>query len=211
MSPLPADLPAFLLTALVIEATPGPNMAWLAIVSATEGRRAGLAAVAGVSLGLLIVGLVVAAGLGAAIAGAPELSRLLRLAGVFYLFWLAFDAFAEARETSPEKYAGAAGAGGVRHFIRGLTVNLLNPKAALFYVATLPGFIDLAAPAAPQTTALTLAYVGVATIVHIALVCFAGAARARLDDAKKLARARQLGGVLLVLIALWFMADTRPL
>jgi threonine/homoserine/homoserine lactone efflux protein len=41
---LPPDFPAFLLAALVIEATPGPNMAWLAIVSATEGRRAGIAA-----------------------------------------------------------------------------------------------------------------------------------------------------------------------
>ena len=45
-------LSSFLLTALILELTPGPNMAWLALLAATAGRRAGLAAVLGITLGL---------------------------------------------------------------------------------------------------------------------------------------------------------------
>lgn len=55
---------AFALTSLVIELTPGPNMAWLALLSVERGRIAGLAATAGVALGLLLLGL--AAGFGLA-------------------------------------------------------------------------------------------------------------------------------------------------
>ena len=52
-----ATLLAFAATCLVIELTPGPNMAYLAVLSARVGRRAGLPATLGVALGLLIVGL----------------------------------------------------------------------------------------------------------------------------------------------------------
>ena len=60
----------FAVTCLVIELTPGPNMAYLAILSATKGRRAGFAATLGVALGLSIVGLAAALGLTALIARA---------------------------------------------------------------------------------------------------------------------------------------------
>jgi threonine/homoserine/homoserine lactone efflux protein len=53
---------AFALTCLVIELTPGPNMAYLAVLSAGNGRRAGFAATLGIALGLLIVGVGAALG-----------------------------------------------------------------------------------------------------------------------------------------------------
>ena len=54
----PQTLAGFVLTAFLIELTPGPNMAYLALIAATEGRRPGYAAVAGVALGLTVLGLV---------------------------------------------------------------------------------------------------------------------------------------------------------
>ena len=85
---------AFILTCLVIELTPGPNMAYLALLSASIGRRAGFAATLGVALGLLIVGLAAALGLAAVIANSRLLYEALRWAGVLYLFWLAWEASA---------------------------------------------------------------------------------------------------------------------
>ena len=55
-------LASFLLTSLLIELTPGPNMTYLALVTARDGRRAGLATVAGVALGLAVVGAIAASG-----------------------------------------------------------------------------------------------------------------------------------------------------
>jgi threonine/homoserine/homoserine lactone efflux protein len=62
----------FLMAVALIEVTPGPNMGWLALVAATRGRTAGLAAVAGTAVGLAVwmvaavMGLSVLAGLGGA-------------------------------------------------------------------------------------------------------------------------------------------------
>ena len=53
----------FLLTTLLIELTPGPNMAWLALTSASHGRRSGFAAVAGIALGLALLAAASAVGL----------------------------------------------------------------------------------------------------------------------------------------------------
>ncbi|MCB1435468.1 MAG: LysE family transporter, partial [Alphaproteobacteria bacterium] len=58
---------AFFAASIAIELTPGPNMAYLAILSAQSGRIAGYAAVAGVALGLLIIGLLAAYGVAALI------------------------------------------------------------------------------------------------------------------------------------------------
>jgi threonine/homoserine/homoserine lactone efflux protein len=63
----------FSLAVLLIELTPGPNMAWLAGLGATQGRAAGLAAVWGVALGLLANGLLAALGLATLLQAAPQL------------------------------------------------------------------------------------------------------------------------------------------
>jgi threonine/homoserine/homoserine lactone efflux protein len=67
------DIGGFALAVLLIELTPGPNMAWLPGLAATEGRRGGLAAAAGVALGLLATGILAALGqIGYPTRGAPR-------------------------------------------------------------------------------------------------------------------------------------------
>jgi hypothetical protein len=73
---------AFTATCLVIEVTPGPNMAYLAVLSASKGRRAGFAATLGIALGLLIVGLAAALGLTAIITNSRWVYEALRWGGV---------------------------------------------------------------------------------------------------------------------------------
>ena len=71
---LPSTLASFLLTSFLIEMTPGPNMTYLAVVSASDGRRAGFATVSGVAIGLAIVGAIAAIG----VAELIQASTLLR-------------------------------------------------------------------------------------------------------------------------------------
>lgn len=59
------------LISLIVELMPGPNMAYLAPVAATEGRRRGYAAVSGVALGLAVPGLLASTGLATLIAASP--------------------------------------------------------------------------------------------------------------------------------------------
>ena len=195
----------FLLASLLIELTPGPNMAFLALVGATEGRRRGFATVAGITLGLAVVGLAVAAGLGAVITGSPVLFQLLRWGGVVFLLYLAWEGWREAGESSPHRVAGT----GVRTYFRhGLVVNLLNPKAALFFVTVLPTF----APALPDfgdLALLTALYVGVATGIHLVIVTFASLFNPYLSDPVRSRRVRQVLALLLAAVAVWFAWNTR--
>lgn len=198
-----ASLLAFILTCAVIELTPGPNMAYLAVLAATEGRRAGLSAVAGVALGLLIVGLMAAFGLAAMIASSPVLFQILRWAGVVYLLWLAWDAW---REEAPEDNEFSDGA--ARHFRRGLIVNLLNPKAGVFYIVMLPQFVDQTGDLVAQTVTLSVTFVLIATAIHTAIVILSDLARGIIGTQSRRKTLRRVMAVVLVVIAVWFAFET---
>jgi threonine/homoserine/homoserine lactone efflux protein len=195
---------AFAATCLVIELTPGPNMAYLAVLSATTGRRAGAAATLGVALGLLIVGIAAALGLAAVIASSRPLYETLRWAGVAYMLWLAWEGWIGA-ETSP----GKAGTEDSRYFARGFVTNLLNPKAGIFYVAVLPTFVDADRLLVGQAVTLSMVYVAVATLVHGTIVLLADAARPWLEDERRSTIARRVLSAVLVGIAVWLLAATR--
>lgn len=190
----------------MIELTPGPNMAYLAVLSASVGRRAGFAATLGVALGLLIVGLAAALGLTAIIANSRWLYEVLRWGGALYLLWLAWEGWRGEQETSPGK------AGVMTHskfFVRGLVTNLLNPKAGVFYIAILPTFVDETLPLVGQIISLSLVYVAVATLVHGTIVLLADTAKPWLEDEQRIMIVRRVLSLLLVGIAIWLLATTR--
>ena len=147
-----ATLAGFMLTSALIEITPGPNMVYLAVVAATDGRRPGFAAVAGVALGLAVVGLITALGVAMAINASPVLFQTLRWAGVVYLLYLAWDGWRDAGDGVEHAALGSSLA---KYFGRGLVTNLLNPKAAAFYIAVLPGFVSSGDPVLLQTLVIT--------------------------------------------------------
>lgn len=201
----PATLSAFVLASVLMEITPGPNMAYLAILSISDGRRAGYAAVAGVATGLLIVGLAAALGVAAAIGSSPLAYQLLRWGGVGYLFWLAWQGWRDAQEASEH---AAQGSGLARFFGRGLLTNLLNPKAFAFYVAVLPGFISIDRPVVPQAVTLSLLFVAIATTIHLGIVSAADSSRRFLADDRRRVAVRRVLSVLLGFVAIWLAVRT---
>ncbi len=199
-----ATIAAFAGTSLLIELTPGPNMAYLAMIAATEGRKPGFAAVAGVALGLAIFGVAAAVGLAALIAGSSMIYQVLRWCGVAYLLWLAWGTW---RGDEAAEDADASGASMGTYFRRGLVTNLLNPKAAVFYVTVLPGFLSADAGIS-DTLALSAVYVGVATLVHAGLVAAAGTAQSWLGDQHRVVVVRRGMALGLVAVAMWLLWKT---
>lgn len=201
----PGALWGFVLASILMEITPGPNMAYLAILAVGDGRRAGYAAVAGVALGLLAVGLASVLGVGAAVAASPWAWQILRWGGVGYLLWLAWDGWRGAGE-SPEHAARGSSLG--RFFRRGLVTNLLNPKAFALYVAVLPGFLSPGHPVMPQAMALSLIYVLIATAIHAGIVTAAGTASKALADPRRQKLVRRILSLMLVGVAVWLAFKT---
>ena len=157
----PATLLSFALASFLIELTPGPNMTYLALVSAGDGRNAGFATVVGIALGLAVIGMVAALGVAELIQASDMLYEGLRWAGVLFLLYLAWEGW-----TAGTDVVSSADISHGKYFTRGLVTNLLNPKAAVFYVAVLPTFVEQDRPILMQTLVLSAVYVVVATIVH---------------------------------------------
>lgn len=201
----------FLATVLAIELTPGPNMGYLAIVSGRWGRRAGLATVAGVTLGLLVYLAASVGGMTERLVSTAWLYESLRWAGCAYLVWLAVETWRGETSKAPADQAKAPRPW--RLFARGLMANVLNPKNALFYAVLLPAFLDPArGSAAQQALALGLVHLGVATGVHGAIVL--GVARlhptvAGWDRSGRSLIVRRSFAMALLAVAAWMTWETR--
>lgn len=201
----------FLLVVALLELTPGPNMAWLATLTLDKGRAAGLQAVMGIAFGLCLYLIAAIAGLGALMAAQPQLLAGLRWLGVLYLIYLAFEPWIErarqGAETSLVVAEGAPSHAG-RHFMRGLTLNILNPKAALFYVTLLPRFVEESGDQVwLQSLWLGLTHIGVATGVHLAIVLAAGSLRPWLSAGERRTYLNIFFTLALLGIAAWLAWD----
>lgn len=196
------DLIGFALAVLLIELTPGPNMAWLAGLAATEGWRRGLAAVAGVALGLSANGVLAALGLAALLQSAPQLWIWLRLAGAAMMVWLAVEAWRGAGEAS----AQARGHGSSRRaFATGALINLLNPKAYIFFLVVAPQFIGGARLDLASALLLCLVSVIIATAIHLAIVLAGSRAHAWLNDPARTVIVRRGFAVVMLGVAMSFL------
>jgi threonine/homoserine/homoserine lactone efflux protein len=141
------DLALFALTVLILNATPGVDMALTLVATLRGGLRAGLAAAAGVSVGCVAHALAATFGLAALMAASSAAFQAVKWAGAAYLLWLALGmlrnglrktAAAAPQADGPAETARAA----ATWFRQGLLTNVLNPKVALFFLALLPQFID---------------------------------------------------------------------
>lgn len=195
----------FLLTTLLIELTPGPNMAWLALTSASHGRRSGFAAAAGIALGLALLAAASAVGLAELATRSPVVFGLLRYAGVAYLLWLAWKAWTGEDELSPDIANQDALGAWFRH---GLLLNLLNPKAAVFFITVLPAYISAEVPIAPQTAVLSASYIAIASAIHLIIVAFAGHAHKWISVGNRSHIIRRIFAGLLATTAAWFLIST---
>lgn len=191
---------SFCLTSILIELTPGPNMAYLAIVSSRYGKRVGFLVTAGVAVGLLLIGIATAFGLAQLIQQSSLAYQLLRWCGIAYLFWLAWDAWRDANSTTEmiNPYSHT------KFFLRGLLTNLLNPKAAIFYIAILPRFIQEDSNLNLQMAILVCLYVCIATIIHLFIVSLASQTTHFLQSSSQRRLFSRTLAILLALVACWF-------
>ena len=193
------NLTGFALAVLLIELTPGPNMAWLAGLAATEGKRSGLSAVAGVALGLLANGVLAALGLATLLTAMPALLHGLRLAGAAMMVWLAIEAWRGAEKAPPPTATRRA-------FATGALLNLLNPKAYLFFVVVAPEFLGGRTLGLSEALTLALVSTAIATSIHLAIVLAGSHAQAWLADPARTKWVRRGFAVVMLGVAASFLA-----
>lgn len=198
--PTAHDLLAFGLVCLVLACTPGPNMIYLISRSIAQGPRAGLISLLGVGVGFGVYMLAAVLGLTALLISVPLAYEGLRIAGIGYLLFLAWQLVRPGGRSrlSP---VGLEPDGAGRLFAKGLLTNLLNPKAAILYLSLLPQFIrpDAGSPLG-QGLALGLMQIVISMSVNGAVLILAGkfaetfAGRPRWHVAQRWLAATVLGG-----------------
>jgi threonine/homoserine/homoserine lactone efflux protein len=160
-------LPTFLPAAVLICVAPGPDMFYLLATGIAAGRSAAVRGVLGITVGVFVYVVAVAAGLGSVIARFPAVVVALQAFGALYLLYLAWGTYKDAAVT-PELRTDLEA--GTHWFRRGLIVDLTNPKIILFFLAFFPGFLGRSRNPALQLLVLGLLFqvIGLATDFTVA-------------------------------------------
>jgi threonine/homoserine/homoserine lactone efflux protein len=191
---------AFLATTAIFAFIPGPAMLYAAAQTLAGGRWSGLMASLGIHLGGYVHVIAAAAGLSVIFHAVPTLYMAVKLFGAAYLVWLGISLF-RAKTQGDAAITGLAAKSGRRAFIESITVEVLNPKAAIFYLAFLPQFVDTSA-----SFAIWVQFILLGTIVNtmfsvadMLAVVLAGVVMSKLRRSSQAQRIMQrMGGSILV-------------
>jgi threonine/homoserine/homoserine lactone efflux protein len=169
--------PEFLLTSLVVVASPGTGAVYTVAAGLTQGTRAATLAAFASTLGILPHMAAAITGLAALLHQSALAFDLLKYAGVAYLLWMAWTSL---QEDGPLRVDGA-GPKPVRDvLVEGVAINLLNPKLSIFFFAFLPQFVATDDPRPLLTMVLlSLAFMTMTFLIFALYGIFAARMRDR--------------------------------
>ena len=198
---LPAThLLAFTLTAFVLIAVPGPSVLFVVSRAIALGRTAGVATVAGNTVGAFAQVVAVAFGIGPLVERSVALFTVLKLAGAGYLMFLGVQAIRHRRSLAEALGVEVERKTTARMMLDGFTVGATNPKVVVFFAAMLPQFVDRQAGHVPvQIIMLGAIFAGIALISDSTWAVAAGTVRAWLASSpRRLALLGGTGGLLMI-------------
>jgi threonine/homoserine/homoserine lactone efflux protein len=174
----------FLLLAVVLSLTPGPDDVLVLRSSVRGGPRLGAATTLGIAVGTSVWGLAAAVGLAVAVERSESFYDGLRLAGAGYLVVLGaapmvVRALGRVRSGVPRQVGGPDAPEGpdgtCPAFVAGLMSDVLNPKIGVFYLAVVPQFVPAGEPPLRWSLLFCAVDIGVATVWLLALTWLASA------------------------------------
>ena len=130
---------AFLLTSLIVVVSPGTGVLYTLAAALSGGARAAVAASIGCTLGIVPAMLAAMVGLAAVLHASALAFAVLKWFGVAYLLYMAWQQLREHGALSVEPRQDTPT--DARVIVRGILVNILNPKLSIFFLAFLPQFI----------------------------------------------------------------------
>lgn len=206
------QLLAFALAAFVLIVIPGPSVVFVVGRALAYGRSVALASVVGNSLGLFLVMVLVALGLGAVVAESAVVFTTIKVAGAAYMVWLGVQALRHRRDLHVDDPGAAPLLPWPVAVRQGFVVGVGNPKAFMIFAAVLPQFVT---PAERQVPAQML-LLGLLAVT-LGLVCDSVwallASRLRTWFNASPARGRRLtatGGVSMIGLGVTLAATGRP-
>jgi len=200
----------FISAALVLLVIPGPAVFYILGHSIGHGRKAGIVSALGIGVGSIFHTAAAAVGLSALLLSSAVALGTVKYLGAAYLIYLGIQKL--RRDESTDLSAGAPQVKLSRVFAQGIVVNILNPKAALFFFAFLPQFVDTSRGSVPfQVVVLGAAFVLLGLLSDGAYALLASTGAGWLRRRPRVARRSRLvsGGVLISLGVTTALAGSR--
>lgn len=170
----------FLLTSLVVVLVPGTGALFTISTGVSHGRRAGIAAAFGCTMGIVPHLAASALGLSAIMDMGAQVFGAVKLAGAAYLLYLAWRMWRETGGVDVQR--DVAERSTLQTVWRAIVLNLLNPKLTIFFLAFLPQFIvEGSGPAASQLLGLSAVFMLMTFLVFAIYALAAAAARVALS------------------------------
>jgi threonine/homoserine/homoserine lactone efflux protein len=192
--PPTSHLLAFTITAWLIILVPGPSVLFTVSRAIALGRIAGVATVAGNTVGAFTQTVAVAFGLGPLVERSVLLFTVLKLAGAGYLIFLGVQAIRHRHSLAEALTATVERKSAARIVLDGFTVGATNPKVIVFFAAILPQFTDRQAGHVPlQIVVLGAVFAGIALLSDGAWALAAGTVRAWFTRSRR--RLELIGGI----------------
>ena len=154
----------FLAACLMLNVAPGPDLIFILSRTLAHGRKIGFAASVGVCSGALVHVLAAALGVSAILATSATAFMLVKYVGAAYLVWLGIKGLMSRESVLPIAGTHKAGVTVWSVYRQGVLVDVLNPKAALFFMAFLPQFIPHDGTLGPQQILWDTIFLGVVVI-----------------------------------------------
>jgi threonine/homoserine/homoserine lactone efflux protein len=199
----------FFIAAIVVGIAPGPDNLFVLAQSATHGARAGFCVILGLCTGIALQTGLLVAGVSALIAASPTAFFVMQCLGAAYLLYLAYKSFQVRTGTvvagePAEPAEGPVTLSGRKLYLRGIIMNMTNPKAVLFMLSFIPPAVKMDRPIHPslQTAILGAEFIVATLIVFGTIAILAGAVKKFLLNSPKANRnLNWFSGVVFVLLA----------
>lgn len=173
--------PSFLVIALVVVATPGTGALFTLSAGLSHGRRAGVVAALGCTLGVLPHLVATVTGLAALLQASAPAFQIMKYLGVAYLLYLAWASLGDRSAIVVDRDAAPRSAAKV--IVSGVLVNILNPKLTMFFVAFLPQFVTPGEPGSlPRMLELSAVFMLLTFVVFALYGVFAASVRDRVTS-----------------------------
>ena len=175
---------AFLLTSLIVVASPGTGVLYTLAVALTKGSRASIIAAFGCTLGIVPHMSAAMLGLAAVLHTSALAFSVLKTCGVIYLMYMAWQALREQGALKVDARVDARS--GLRVVVTAVLINILNPKLSIFFLAFLPQFIANEEPhPLLRMLALSTAFMAMTFAVFVVYGLFAASVRDRIVSRPK--------------------------
>ena len=209
--PSTSHLVAFTLTAFLLIVVPGPSVLFTVSRALALGRIAGMATVAGNTLGFFVQVMAVAFGIGALVERSVLVFNVIKLGGAVYLIFLGVQAIRHRRRLTGVLSANLERKSIARIVTDGFLVGVGNPKVVVFFAAVLPQFVDRGAGHVPaQLLMLGTLFAAIALVSDGGWALAAGSARAWLGRSpRRLELIGGTGGLVMIGIGVTLAATGR--